>query len=208
MTGAAATDCALCHGNPPTAGSSSPVHTGVSASTSCASCHNNFNAAGGFDSETNRRLHIDGTLQVSTDCNACHDYDTVGATQTGGTWSGGYWGKFPKATANGYGEHAKHINYIKTRLGGYTVALNAVAQTYGAAGSDNVKVCGTCHSIDPAAHTINNSSARSIFPTGHPYKMGGAAGTSLLFGTANPTYDTVGKTCSNLSCHYFTSPTW
>ncbi len=210
MTGVAANDCNLCHGNPPTTGSTVGIHTSdVSQPTSsCTTCHIHFNGSAGFDSEANRRLHIDGLLQAKNDCDTCHAYDTVGATKdVSNVWSGGYWGKSPKSAPNAYGEHAKHINYIKTRLG-YTGALNAVAQTYGAAGSDGVKVCGTCHSVDPAAHTTDNSSARSIFPSGHPYLMGGTGGTSLLFGTSNPAYSVAGKTCSNISCHYFTTPTW
>lgn len=207
MTGTASNDCSLCHGNPPSNGTTAGIHAGQTPTTSCTNCHTHFTSAGGFSSEANRRLHVDGILQVKDDCDTCHDYDTVGATYSGGVWSGGYWGRAPKSTPDGFGAHAKHINYIKTRLG-YTAALNAVAQTYGAAGSDNLKVCGTCHATTAAAHTVDNSSGRSIYPAGHPYLMGGTGGTSLLFGSSNPSYDAGTRTCSNISCHYFTTPAW
>jgi len=140
-------------------------------------------------------------------CAACHDYDVVGSELTGGVWSGGYWGKFPQSSPDGFGAHARHINHIKTRLG-YTSGLNAVNQAYGEAESDNLKVCGTCHSTNPVDH-LNGS--RQIFyqsSGNHPFMMGGSSGTSLLFGTTNPSYSAVDRTCSNLSCHYFTSPRW
>jgi predicted CxxxxCH...CXXCH cytochrome family protein len=74
MTGTASNDCRLCHGNPPTTGTSSSSHTGQAATTSCATCHQHFTTAGGFSTETNRRLHIDGTVQVSGGtCIGCHD---------------------------------------------------------------------------------------------------------------------------------------
>lgn len=154
--------------------------------------------------------HGDGTARtwgVPLTCAGCHDYDTVGATYSGGIWSGGYWGRSPKATPDGFGAHAKHINHIKSRLG-YTAALNAAGQTYGAADSDNVKICGTCHSTLAADH-MNGSRQILTQTTGnHPFTMGGSTGTSLVFGPSDPVYSTTERSCSNLTCHYFTSPRW
>lgn len=155
--------------------------------------------------------HGDGTARTwgqPLTCAGCHDYDTVGATYTAGVWSGGYWGKSAKGAPDGFGAHAKHINYIKSRLG-LATALVAAGQTFAQADSENIKVCGTCHSNLATDH-MNGS--RQVFTqtTGtHPFALGGSGGTSLQFvsGT-NPTYNTSARTCSNLSCHYFTSPVW
>ena len=208
-------DCSKCHGYPPQNGH---------AVSSCNTCHSHMNA----DNLTfsNAALHIDGTIDAVSGCDGCHDYDTVGATFAAGVWSGGTWGRNPQdgLTPNeGFGAHAKHINFIKTRLG-YTVALNPASQTFGATGTDPAKICGTCHSNtnDIATHTTSGSISRSItFGTGGVLNtMGSTGGTSLLFGTTfpaqNPIYtgvsgttkQTTAKTCSNISCHYFTTPNW
>jgi len=68
---------------------------------------------------------------------------------------------------------------------------------------------------------MGGGTVRSINFGDGTFKMGGAAaGTSLLFGTTfpaqNPLYNgvsgvasaTTAKTCSNISCHYFITPSW
>jgi len=207
MSGVQANDCSRCHGFPPTTGTTVTTHASyVAQPNSCTTCHVHFNNTNGFATEADRRLHIDGVVQAKGDCNSCHDYDTVGAVYTT-SWSGGYWGKSPQASPNGYGDHAKHINYIKTRLSIVT-DLNPVSQVYGAAGSENLKVCGTCHTTLAADHMAGGRMIFSQSVGNHPFLMGGSGGTSLLFGATNPAYNAGAKTCSNLSCHYFTTPTW
>jgi Cytochrome c7 and related cytochrome c len=216
MTGVPANDCALCHGNPPTTGTSAATHSGKAPTTSCNDCHDHFTTAGGFATEANRRLHIDGTLQAKGDCNSCHDYDVVGYTYAASTYTGGYWGKSSYdglTPSEGAGAHASHINYIKTRLAYANTPLVVTNQTYGLAGSDNVRICGTCHTTN-----VNNHMAgtRIINFGDSTFVMGGSGGTSMLFGSTNPIYNgtpgtskqTTPKTCSNLSCHYFTTPNW
>ena len=124
-------DCSKCHGYPPQNGH---------AVSSCNTCHSHMNA----DNRTfsNAALHIDGTIDAVSGCDGCHDYDTVGSTFAAGVWSGGTWGKNPQdgLTPNeGFGAHAKHINYIKTRLA-YTLALNPASQTFGATGTDPARI--------------------------------------------------------------------
>ncbi|MBT0652040.1 CxxxxCH/CxxCH domain c-type cytochrome [Geomobilimonas luticola] len=208
-----ATNCGKCHGAPPTAAPSTFAHTGIAIADDCAGCHNH-NGSG--------PTHIDGTLYGAGNCDSCHDYDTVGATYAAGRWTGGTWGKnyLDGTVHEGWGAHAKHINYIKTRLS-IATALDPAGQTYGLAGTNPEKVCGTCHSNDTGNHSMGGSTVRSINFGDGTFKMGGAAaGTSLLFGTTfpaqNPLYNgvsgtlssTTAKTCSNLSCHYFTTPSW
>ncbi len=194
--------CNVCHDYNNTTGSGKMVHytatngDGHESSNVCTSCHAHSN-----------NTTYDGTAySAPSNCNSCHDYDTVGATYTSNIWSGGYWGKSPRSTPNGYGSHAKHINYIKTKLN-ISVPLAAANQTYGAAGSDGVKVCGTCHTNALAQHTMDNSSQRLIDFGSSTFVMGGTGGRSLVFGT-NPAYSTANRNCSNLSCHYFTTPAW
>jgi hypothetical protein len=204
-------DCSKCHGYPPM----SSNHVNVPA-TNCVVCHTHVNSTGtGF---TDASKHINGSLDVTGGggCNGCHDYDTVGATYSAGTWSGGTWGKSSKdgLPANeGWGAHAKHINYLKERLG-ITTDLVATSQTFGSGIPANV--CGTCHTNNAANHTMAGSTVRSINFGDGTFKFGGAGGTSIVFGTVNPVYNgvsgtssaTTAKTCSNLSCHYFTKLIW
>jgi predicted CxxxxCH...CXXCH cytochrome family protein len=208
-----ATNCGRCHGAPPTAAPSTFAHAGIAITDDCAGCHNH-NGSG--------PTHIDGTLYGAGNCDSCHDYDTVGATYAAGRWTGGTWGKnyLDGTVHEGWGAHAKHINYIKTRLS-IATALDPANQTYGLAGTNPEKVCGTCHSNDTGNHSMGGGTVRSINFGDGTFKMGGAAaGTSLLFGTTfpaqNPLYNgvsgiasaTTAKTCSNLSCHYFITPSW
>ncbi len=158
------------------------------------------------------------------DCNTCHDYDTRGATYSAGVWSGGSWGILPYrdvpplTVGEGWGAHAKHINYIKTRLGIGAAGLTPAGQAFGV--GEPANVCGTCHTNLSANHTTSGSTVRTISFGDGLFKMGGATGTSLLFGTTfpaqNPLYNgtsgvssaTTAKTCANLSCHYSLTPVW
>jgi len=98
-------DCAKCHGFPPQNGHS------VAA---CNTCHTHVSTTNNW-TFANSALHMNGNIEVAS-CNGCHDYDTVGATYSGGVWSGGYWGKSPKSRPNGYVSTAKHTNQIKCKL--------------------------------------------------------------------------------------------
>jgi predicted CxxxxCH...CXXCH cytochrome family protein len=204
-------DCSTCHGYPPM----TATHVGKLA-TDCTGCHNHVNASGtGFTDPTK---HVDGTVEASGDCNSCHDYDTVGATYSAGRWTGGTWGKLPYRDGlnpgEGWGAHAKHINFIKTRLGIGAAGLTPKGETFGV--GEPANVCGTCHTNLVANHSTGGSTVRTINFGDSTFKMGGASGMSFLFGTTNPVYNgtsgissaTTPKTCSNISCHYLTTPLW
>jgi len=190
-TAPAATVCARCHAYPPTSNSHS-------SSTTCSSCHTNISAA---DNKTilNKALHINRIVEAATDCNnaLCHKYDVTGTN--------------PWLNTTGTDlAHYKHITFIKSRLG--YGALAVTGQTFGAGSSENVAVCGTCHTSTLSEH--NNGSKQITFGAGGtPNTMG--AGTansmSLLFGGSNPVASGttgVNITCSNLMCHYATTPNW
>ena len=206
-----AANCGQCHGAPPT--SSSFAHGGIAITNDCSGCHGH-NGSGS--------THIDGSIQASGgSCNGCHDYDTVGATWTGTQWVDGTWGKLNLGgytTANeGWGAHAKHINYIKTRKS-ISAALSLTGTAFGA--GEAAIVCGTCHTN---SGTHNMSATDGSDPAGRSINFGDSTFTlggtgSIVFGTPNPVYNGVSgtsssvsgkeKTCSNISCHYFTTPLW
>ena len=65
-----ATECARCHGNPPTAGTSASTHSGKTATTSCSGCHGSVvNSSGAI---INKALHINGSVQADSACLDCH----------------------------------------------------------------------------------------------------------------------------------------
>jgi len=186
-----AANCGQCHGAPPQSSPAAYLHPGLTIAGDCAGCHGN-NGSGS--------THIDGTLQaVGGGCNGCHDYDTTGGGVTWGTSNFG-----GTAAMEGRGAHAKHIEYIKTRYG---VTLNAANDAYGSGNA--AAVCGVCHSNLGANHTMGDSTQpRSI--------NFGDGSTTHQVGVTNPLYSGVyntssavnQKTCSNLDCHYRTTPLW
>lgn len=133
-------------------------------------------------------------------CNGCHDYDT-----NGGTWglvrSRNYGGT---ATAEGRGAHYKHIEYLKSAVRtGSVTTLNPNTDTYGNSAFN--AVCGVCHSTSPTNHTAGNAAGtRSItFPTARNF-----GGTATYNGQYNTSSSVNPKSCSNIDCHYRTSPIW
>jgi len=131
-----------------------------------------------------------------TDCNACHDYDTRNGGAT--------WGANPISPVNeGFGAHAKHIQYIKARWG---ITLNPATDTYG--NGSAAAVCGVCHSNVLVDHTPGASgNPRSITFGGSAARQFGTA--ALLYNGNSSTSSSVNpKSCSNVDCHYKTSPIW
>ncbi|HEY6872934.1 MAG TPA: CxxxxCH/CxxCH domain-containing protein [Geobacteraceae bacterium] len=210
-------NCNRCHLSPGDAGFSSTrfAHTGITIANDCSGCHGH----NGDLSGTLGKRHMDGIRYGAGDCNSCHDFDTVGSTYLANTWTGGTWGVGKTAQdglspGEGWGAHAKHINYIKTRLG-IATALDPTNQTFGQ-GLPR-QICGTCHTNLVANHTTSGSTTgRAITFGEYTARFGGSTGTSFKFGSTNPNYTgvsgttsaTTAKTCQNISCHYFTTPNW
>jgi predicted CxxxxCH...CXXCH cytochrome family protein len=183
-----ATDCNQCHLSPPT-NSIKYNHAGVtlSGAGSCSGCHSHD----GFGDAR----HINGTLEAAGGaCNSCHSYDTVGGVWGSGTHKDG-------VQAEGWGAHAKHIDHLKAQM---TATLDPSVDTYGSAVFK--QVCGACHSSSVSDHSLANSSARNInFDNRTTYRTGDVArpfynGSSASIAKA--------KTCSNVSCHFTTTPLW
>jgi predicted CxxxxCH...CXXCH cytochrome family protein len=205
-----ATDCNKCHMSPPTGsngGGANSAHNAMPLTQDCSGCHGH-NGSGSS--------HIDGTLQAGgTSCDGCHDYDTQGTTpnKTWGLFKNKNYGGFNE----GNGAHAQHIEYLKTRWGG--LALNPTADyTIGFGKGNAAKICGTCHTN--ITHSTSAPTAPRIINFGDGLSTVGTSAQALLFstsgtplssayaGSSTTSSATQAKTCSNLSCHYFTTPVW
>lgn len=169
--------------------------TSHNSTTLCTNCHKH-------SSDTT----YNGEAFKGGGCNGCHSYDTVA-----GSWGIGTHQDAP--VNEGWGAHAKHIDHIKTR---FSVALDANADTFGAGAA--AKVCGTCHTNAAVDHSTGGGPRSINFGDGR-YKEGSTNGTdgfSFLFGATNPAYNGVSgtsssvnpKSCSNISCHFTTTPVW
>ncbi len=205
-TGTTVAQCVKCHAMPPSGYSQHPpVLSNLSSMTNvynrCSTCHNTLkvNPTGVANVFTDKALHVDGIVQVSMPCNGCHDYDT-----NGGTW-GNVTNKNYGGTPGieGRGAHYKHIEYLKTRN---SVTLNPTTDTYGNAAM--TAVCGVCHSISAGDHSMDQSvNTRTInFGGSTARQLGGStpaySGSTATSSSVNP------KSCSNIDCHYRTSPIW
>jgi predicted CxxxxCH...CXXCH cytochrome family protein len=195
LTGTAS-DCDNCHGAPPTTSTKFP-HT--AQHTDCTQCHPHNGSRESTDPLLGRDFHMNGKVEANNFCDTCHDYDTRGT-------NGSIWGKNAIAV-EGFGAHAVHINYLKQRMGVTTLDPNADAFGTGATAA----VCGTCHSNIAANHSQNDwSASRQLYFGESTARQFGANsdyrtwynGVSGISSASRP------KTCSNIDCHYKTSPIW
>ena len=176
-------DCNRCHQSPPTS-SAKYNHSGITLGAgNCSGCHNH-------DGYGDAR-HVNGTLEASGGaCDGCHGY---GPSATDGK---------PERAIEGKGAHAKHVAHLVARWGG---TLNPSTDQFGS-GASWTNVCGVCH--NGASHNMGEP----IGGTGRTISIP----ASYQFGVSAPVYNgTVGvssattpKSCSNISCHYSTTPVW
>ena len=153
------------------------------ANQSCVGCH-------GHDGDTQGTAgmrHMDGNLYGAGSCNTCHGYLASS------------WG-LPETIvikAGGAGAHAAHVTYLTTKLN--TLTLNFNTDQYGGTGDNWTKVCGVCHDNITSKHLDNTVDVK--------------LSNSYQYGSNLPVYNGIpggagAKSCSNLSCHYFTTPLW
>jgi len=202
-TGTTVAQCTKCHAMPPSGYASHPAALSGSAAIStiygsCGSCHTNLSnsATNVGNAFTDKTQHINGTMNFVANCDGCHAYDLTGG---GTTWTPALSG------GAGTGAHIKHIAFIKSRLS--IVSLTPSGQTFGT--GETAAVCGTCHTNTGSEH--DNGSRQITFGTGGTMNTMGAGysgSMSLLLGGTNPSFNTGGKTCSNIMCHYATTPNW
>jgi len=181
-------DCNKCHLSPPTS-TLKYDHSGVTfGAGACNSCHQHDGSGA---------THMDGILYGVGMCNSCHDYDVDAIT--------GDWGKSPKAV-EGWGAHATHISHLKSLT---TYTLNPSADAFG--GPAYNAICGVCHTRTTSLHSMSSTTnVRSInfgdAVASSPYSFG--TGTPLYNGLTGTSSASTAKTCSNVSCHYQTTPIW
>ncbi len=199
-------NCNVCHKSPGTVAgtilvTSTTDHSAFTIASDCSGCHGHNGGTTGIAGQR----HIDGIKYGGGNCDSCHHYDVVGATYAASVWTGGTWGKsVTGSNAEGFGAHAKHINHIKTRLA-ITAALDPVSQTYGS--NTPANVCGVCHTNTGADHATSGSTARTInFGGSTTYQFGPS--TPLYNGNSTNSSSVNPKTCSNISCHFQTTPVW
>lgn len=185
------TNCDRCHLTPNGSRTISATqdHSGYTISSDCSVCHEH----NGETSGTAGRRHMDGVKYgAGGSCNSCHGY---GPSATDGKAE-------RSAVAEGKGAHEKHVNHLVALWGG---TLNPSGDAFGS-GASWTNVCGVCH--NGASHNMSET----IPGTGRTISIL----TSYQFGASAPVYNgTVGvssgttpKTCSNISCHFSTTPVW
>jgi predicted CxxxxCH...CXXCH cytochrome family protein len=185
-------NCNRCHKVPEDAGFSSTYnHGSMPTSTACTPCHEHEGNTAG----TAGRRHMDGIKYGGGNCDACHGYQV-------GTWAA----KAERSgVPEGKGAHEKHIAYLTAR---YSVTLNPASDQFGSAAASWTNVCGVCH--NGATH----STGEGIPGTGRTisiqpaYWFGPGTGTPVYSGIVGVSSATTAKTCSNVSCHYLTTPLW
>jgi len=216
-TGTTVAACTKCHAMAPTGYANHVALSGAAALStivgSCQSCHSNISSSATNVSNAfvDKNLHVNGSINYTMACDSCHSYDTT----NGGT----AWGKLPMYTVGepgytganpeSYGAHVKHIQYMKTRL----TAAGFINQT-GLHSGDTwaspgfVAICGSCHSTnDSFAHSLDKSNNRRQITFGAGGRQFGAA-TPFYNGSSHTSSGTIPKSCSNIDCHYKTSPIW
>ena len=189
-------NCGKCHKVPGVAGfTKQSAHGSMVTDTTpnqCTGCHGH---SGDTSGPVGRR-HIDGIRYAGGACNGCHSYDSA-------DWANNPTHNFGGTAAHeGIGAHAKHIAYLKTR---FSITLDPTADFKVGYGTGNpAGVCGVCHSNDSSVHmtgdrtiNFNTSVARQFGPNAPSY-----SGDSKTSSAVNP------KRCSNIDCHYGTTPLW
>ena len=174
----------------------------------------------------NNTAYLTGTPSQTGDCGQCHGAPPNTSTHTGSetldqcgnchtNWDNvNHVFKNPAEHINGTfeqpnlncngchsyppstGAHAVHVQNIQNSYepndGVWAYNPNDTLSNWG---PTNHEVCAVCHDMTNTAN--HTDTADHISPTGYPFDAGTA-----------PAYDTTTKTCSNISCHFGTSPKW
>lgn len=197
------------------------VNSGAAASTQglCQVCHtktqgagnvvrwrfngnadSHYTAAAGTQSCRYCHSHTSGFKGLG--CDGCHDYDTTGG--------GSSWGRNAQSV-EGWGAHAKHINHIKALAG---VTLTPASDSFGTGTA--AAVCGSCHT-NTGPHDVGGGGSRLINFGDGTYTTGGSGagsfnfvfgGTPIYSGVSGSSSSVNPKSCSNISCHFITTPVW
>jgi predicted CxxxxCH...CXXCH cytochrome family protein len=149
------------------------------------------------------------TSTLCTDCHV-HSEDDVydgGAFQGGGCDGCHEYPPFvgdgkPTYSVEGKGKHETHVHHLELMTG---LTMDPNADNFG--DSKFNLVCGVCH--DGATHETTNPTTtnREIVINSTTYMLG-TTGSATFDGQPGTPGSTDAKTCSNISCHYKTTPEW
>jgi len=106
----------------------------------------------------------------------------------------------------GKGDHDKHIANIKAEK---AVTLNPTGDQFGLGNA--AAVCGVCHTNISGNHTIGGGvpAGRLInFGDGSTANSYDAVGPPVYNGTPGTPSSTDPKDCSNVNCHFGSTPEW
>jgi predicted CxxxxCH...CXXCH cytochrome family protein len=194
-TGNSVANCQQCHLVPGSVGfSKSSAHTGAAAITDatpnqCTSCHGHNGDNSGTEAGWR---HLDGIFNAkASSCNGCHAYQASEWVSTASTTQAGT-----------IGAHAAHITYLTTKRANIT--LTTASDQYASSAASWTGVCGICHGNSTSNHGSGGNGTINVVMD-QTYFFG-STGSATYNGT--PGGAVANKTCSNLSCHYFTSPQW
>jgi hypothetical protein len=198
------TDCSICHQTPATVAADGTHRNGTVElfvnGNACSSCHSYPPASSAHATATTNPMncanchnytaytaatHNNGTLDLRGDiaCDTCHGDPPMPADKLGARANGEYVNAKVEDYPGGGGFHASHLLPTVTAAEGFTPCL-------------------PCH--PSAYHNQGNGSvSRANVQVNDP------ADLSFRLDPAQPkVYDSVAMTCSNISCHYQTTPPW
>ncbi|MEI6208013.1 MAG: cytochrome c3 family protein [Desulfuromonadales bacterium] len=155
------------------------VNNNVTATTQCVTCH--------IWTGPNGATHLNGTVDLKGDigCDACHGYpplptSALATSNANGTFANAKLEDY----GNGGGFHASHLLPTLTADQGFAPCL-------------------PCHPTGATHNNGNGVVARANVNVFDP------ADTSFRFDASRPkTYYSLATTCSNVSCHFKSSPAW
>jgi predicted CxxxxCH...CXXCH cytochrome family protein len=182
-------NCGTCHKSPGDAGFTSTTTHVANITQDCSGCHGHNGAAGGAVGQQ----HMDGIKWGSGNCDSCHGYQA------------GSWAAAPAINAEGKGAHESHITYLTTKRFGSTITMNPASDQYASAATTWTNVCGICHDNGLALH--KNGTVNVALSSNQEYVFG-PTGTIATYNGLPGRLAANDKTCSNISCHYFTTPVW
>lgn len=178
--------------------------------TGCKTCHG-FNSSTDKATAYNVSMHRNGSIEMNSDtaynqtnfgCDSagCHGGASVNHRLADSGWTialaafgaGGQCNSchgYPPTT----GAHTKHTTNIVAEPG---MVMDFLLPTWDAA---THPVCATCHDMS----TTNNHSMGNTDPT-----KSIVPSASRIFDGVSPAWNSVSRTCSNLSCHFTTTPKW
>jgi predicted CxxxxCH...CXXCH cytochrome family protein len=185
-------NCERCHKVPGStsfawASTHGSMTTDTQPANDCKGCHGHE----GDNSGVLGKRHMDGILYASGECDSCHGYPPMTATDLAARAGG--WVNAKVDTAGGGGYHKLHT-------------LSTIVK------SDGFKPCLPCHPDESqgvhknVSTTVSAANVNVFFATDTAYRLDGTRVKRYNKTASSGVYAT--NSCSNVSCHYRPSPDW